>query len=110
MNFIRLLLDWFGWERLSETNKRHQEILKAMATLAARLAAIETNVDTLAGSLTEGLGEVTTEIANLRDQLGTVTPEVEEIMVRLETKTTAAATTAKAIADIIPNAPPAPTP
>jgi chromosome segregation ATPase len=87
------LLDWMGWEKLSETNNRWERLDKRMATIDERLAAIE-------GSIDEAGGEITLELAKLREQLGNViTPEAEATIARLETK-------AKALADIIPNAPP----
>jgi septation ring formation regulator EzrA len=105
MNVIRSALDWLGWDRVSETKRRHEELIKIMATLLERLAAVESGLDGLSEDLTEGLGEVTTEIAKLREQLGTVTPEVEATLARIEGKLGTTSTTAKAIADIIPNAP-----
>lgn len=91
MNLIRSALDWLGWERLTETKQRHQEILKLMATIAERLTLVETALD-------EAGTEIVSELAKLRDQIanGTVTPEALETLGRLETK-------AKALADIIPN-------
>lgn len=94
MNPIRSALDWLGWERLSETRKRHEQIIKIMATIQERLTTIETSID-------EAGTELTAELTKLREQIanGTVTPEALETIGRLEAK-------AKALADIIPNEPP----
>lgn len=103
MKLIRSALDWLGWERVSETRARHNELIKlitdnhkkVMATIKERLEAIETH-------LTEGLGEVTTEITTLREQLsnaGQLPADAEATLQRIEAK-------ASALKDIIPNAPP----
>lgn len=61
MNPIRSALDWLGWERLSETRKRHQEIMAKLSTLGGTLTAIETT-----------LNKVKTEVEALKNQLGDV--------------------------------------
>lgn len=101
MKLIRSALDWLGWERLSETRARHNELIqlikdnhdKVMATQKERFAAIEKDLD-------EGLGEVANEIASLRAQIEAGNDaETEAILQRIESK-------AVALKNIIPNAPP----
>ena len=100
MNILRTWRDWLGWERLSETRARHDELIKLittnhnklMATQKERFAAIEKDLD-------EGLGEVATEIASLREQIEAGNDaETEAILQRIEGK-------AVALKNIIPNAP-----
>lgn len=103
MKIILSLLDWLGWEQVTETRARHRQIIDIinqqhrtiMATLKERFDQIEAD-------LTEGLGEVTTEITLLREQLsnaGQLPAEAEATLTRIEAK-------AGALKDIIPNAPP----
>jgi len=75
--------------------QQHRNRKLIMATLNERLTAVETAID-------EAGTELTAELAKLREQIagGTVTPEALETIGRLEAKS-------KALADIIPNAPPA---
>lgn len=91
MNPIRSLADWLGWERLSETKQRHEEILMKLKDLAAALTDID-------GKLTEAQTEITSEITKLRDALGDVdlSPEAEAALTAIQTK-------ANALADVVPN-------
>jgi vacuolar-type H+-ATPase subunit E/Vma4 len=92
MNFIRSALDWFGWERLSDTKKRHQQIMSKLSNLAAALTGIDSK-------LTEAQMEIVAEIQKLRDSLGNVElpPEAEAALASIQAK-------ANALADVIPNA------
>jgi ABC-type transporter Mla subunit MlaD len=70
--------------------KAINNLSKIMATVAERLAAVESAID-------EGSSELVAEIAKLREQIGAgITPEAEATLVRLEAKATA-------LKDIIPN-------
>jgi len=90
MNIIRLLLDWLGWERLSDINKRHEEIIMKLSTLAASLNAVDSK-------LTEASTEIVSEIQKLRDALGDadIPPEAEAALAAIAAKATA-------LADIVP--------
>lgn len=92
MSPIRSVLDWLGWERLSETRKRHQEIIMKLSELAASLGAIDSK-------LTEASTEIVAEIQKLRDALGDV-----EIPAAAEEALAAISAKATALADIVPNA------
>ena len=92
MNPIRSALDWLGWERVSETKKRHQEIIMKLSELAKSLTAVDTK-------LSEASTEILLEIQRLKDALG-------DVDIPTEAEAALAAITAKAtaLADIIPNA------
>lgn len=93
--FFRRALDWLAWETLTETKKRHDQIMSALSELNTRLTTVE-------AALTKASTEITTELARLRDQLAT-TPlpdDAAATLIRIETA-------AKALDDIIPDAPPA---
>jgi len=87
---LSAFLDWLGWERVSETKKRHQEIMSKLSGLAGQLAGIETKLD-------EAAVEIPKLIQELRDSLGdTELPaEADAILTRLTSK-------GAALADIVP--------
>lgn len=90
---FRALLDWMGWERLTKTKQRHQQIMSSLNQLNERLVALE-------GQITKAAGEITTEIANLREQLGNVQIPADAVAT-LERLSTAA----QSLDDIVPDAP-----
>ncbi len=104
MKFIPFLLDWLGWERVSETRARHNQLITLITkNHTALMATLKERLDKIEADLNEGVGEVTSEITLLRDQLanaGTIPADAEATLARIETK-------AGALKDIIPNAPPA---
>lgn len=103
MKLIRFLFDWLGWERLSETRARHEQLIQLIHTNHRTImATLKERFDQIEADLTEGLGEVTTEITLLREQLsnaGQLPADVEVTLARIEAKSAA-------LKDIIPNAPP----
>lgn len=93
MNIFRSALDWLGWERLTETKQRHQQILMKLSALAAALAAIDSR-------LTEAQTEIIAEIQKLKDALGDV-----ELPTDAQAALEAIDTKAKTLADVVPNEP-----
>jgi hypothetical protein len=85
------ILDWLGWERLTQTKKRHEEIIMKLSQLATALQSVD-------GKLTEASTEIIALIQTLRDQLGDV-----EIPADAEATLTAITTKATALADVVPN-------
>lgn len=61
------------------------------------MATIDERFDAVEGMLEEASTEIVTLIQELRDQLGTLTPEQEAKLAAIETS-------AKSLADIVPNA------
>lgn len=88
-------LDWLGWEQLTETRSRHQQIMSALKDLNTRLTGVET-------ALNKASGEITGELAKLREQLANteLPADAAETLTRLESA-------ARGLDDIIPDAPPA---
>lgn len=92
MKIVRSVLDYLGWERISQTNKRHQEIIMKLSELAASLSTVD-------AKLTEASTEILAEIQRLKDALGDV-----EIPADAQASLDAITAKANALADIIPNA------
>lgn len=93
MNVFRSALDWLGWERLSETRQRHQQLIMKLSELAAALGGIDNR-------LTKAQTEITTEIQNLRDALSNV-----ELPAEAAAALTALEAKAQALDDVVPDAP-----
>jgi uncharacterized phage infection (PIP) family protein YhgE len=97
MNFIRSVLDWFGWERLSDTNKRHNELKELMAKTAEEIAA---EIRAAGQQTRKGIDEVLAKIKSLEDiisaggDLSAIDTAVAELKV-----------TTQALDDIVPDAP-----
>jgi len=98
MKNFRELLDWFGWERLSETKQRHQELKDLMAKTAQELADL---IKESTAQTRKGINEVLTKIRNLEDIIanGGDLSAIESAVAELSTAT-------KALDDIVPDAPP----
>jgi uncharacterized phage infection (PIP) family protein YhgE len=100
MNFIRSVLDWFGWERLSDTNKRHNELKELMAKTAEEIAA---EIRAAGQQTRKGIDEVLAKIKSLEDiinaggDLSAIEAAVAELKV-----------TTQALDDIVPDAAPTP--
>jgi predicted transcriptional regulator len=104
MNFIRSALDWLGWERLSETKDRHNELKKIMALnqtqLIEKLKELSTQQDKIAAEQSKRFEDLTEVVKKLTEQseAGEVSPEVETTLGELATKM-------QAMDDTIPDAP-----
>lgn len=92
---LQAVLDWLAWEPLTQTRNRHDQIMSALKDLNARLANVET-------ALAKASTEITGELARLREQLANteLPADAAETLTRIETA-------ARALDDIIPDAPPA---
>lgn len=88
---LATFLDWIGWERVSETNKRHKEIMSKLSELAGALTGID-------AKLTEASTEITGLIKDLRDALDNT-----EIPAEAQAALDAITAKAAALADIVPN-------
>ena len=66
---LAAILDWLGWERVSETTKRHQEIMAALEDALADLKALRLDVT-----------KVRTENASLRTFLTDRIAALEKII------------------------------
>ncbi len=107
MNPIRSALDWLGWERVSKTNKRHDEIIKRLDIMAKTqnellndLKALSVQSDKIAVEQAKRFDDLTEVIRKLTEQIeaGTVSPEVEASLAELQTKL-------QSLDDTIPDAP-----
>lgn len=88
---ISAILDWLGWEKLSETKQRHKEIIMKLSEILDKAKDIDSK-------LTEASGEIVALIKKLQDQLSDVDVP-DEAAATLES----IATKAAALADIVPN-------
>lgn len=108
MKLILFLLDWLGWERVSETKARFDELKKLMAKnqteLNEALKALSLQSDKIAAEQAKRADDLNAVIVKLTEQInsGPVTPEVEASLAELQTKF-------QSLDDTIPDAPPAPT-
>lgn len=106
MKLIRSALDWLGWERVSETRARHNELIKLMAKnqtqLNADLKALSLQSEKIAAEQAKRFDDLNAVIVKLTEQInaGEVTPEVEASLAELQTKL-------QSLDDTIPDAPPA---
>jgi len=107
MKAIHSALDWLGWERVSETKKRHQEIinlLKAMARTQAELEVDIINLNTQQLKIAKEQGDrfdaQAAAIAALEELIrqGTVSDGVEAALATLKATT-------QALDDSIPDVP-----
>jgi hypothetical protein len=106
---MRSLLDWLGWERLSETRARHKQTIDLLILMAktqtqvnADLKALSLQSDKIAAEQAKRFDDLTAVIVKLTEQInaGEVTPEVEASLAELQTKL-------QSLDDTIPDAPPA---
>lgn len=92
MKIIRDSLEWLRRWRLSESKKRHIEIMIKLSELAAQLTSIDSK-------LNEASTEIVAEIQKLKDALGDA-----ELPAEAEAALAAISAKASALADIVPNA------
>jgi type II secretory ATPase GspE/PulE/Tfp pilus assembly ATPase PilB-like protein len=98
MKIFTAALDWLGWESLSETKKRHEELKALMAKTAAELAA----EITAAGQQTrKGIDEVLAKIKSLEDIIA-----AGGDLSAIETAVADLKVTTQALDDIVPDATP----
>lgn len=97
MNLFRLALDCFGWERLSTTRKRHEELKEIMAKTAQELAD---EIKASTAQTRKGIDEVMTKIRNLEDIInaGGDLSSIENAVADLKTAS-------QVLDDIVPDAP-----
>lgn len=104
MKLIPFLLDWLGWERVSEIRARHEQLINLMAKnqtqLNADLKALSIQSEKIAAEQAKRFDDLTAVITKLTDQInaGEVTPEVEASLAELQTKL-------QSLDDTIPDAP-----
>ena len=107
MKLIFSLLDWLGWERVSEIRARHNDIINRLILMAENqtqlndaLKALSVKADKIAAEQAKRADDLNAVIVKLTEQIqnGTVTPEVNATLAELETKF-------QALDDSIPDAP-----
>lgn len=94
------MLDWLGLERLSETQKRHQELKELMAKTSEEIAA---EIRAVGQQTRKGIDEVLAKLKSLGDIIdaGGDLSAIESAVAELKITT-------QALDDIVPDATPEP--
>ncbi len=83
MKPIRAALDWLGWERVSQTEKRHEEIIKLLKGIMATQAEIVAQLTAVKDQLVAANGRLTT-ITTIATKIGTETDGLKQRITDLE--------------------------
>lgn len=118
--FLSRLRDWMGWETLTETKRRHAEIMSAIKNYTDAVNAKFDEINTGLGALTDSVADIGADVSYLKDTItklqntqGGITPEDQALLdaaqnavTALAGKTSALATAAKTLADATDSNPP----
>jgi hypothetical protein len=112
---IATLLDWMGWERLSETRNRFKRLEKLMAETQAELAAQIRANNALIRANTEqvvkGQGEVVRTITRLQELIaagGPITQELKDAVAEHSAAVAAQTVVTQGLDDVTPDDPTTP--
>lgn len=117
MKFILFLLDWLGWERISETRARHNDIINRLKIMAENQAELAGEIRTFKETVKAGTAKVLKATQEVSDKIkrlegiiaagGPITQELKDLAAELNTAGTELTAAAQAADDVVPDAPPA---